>query len=464
MTPLRHRLSQHLFTPVDAASLSVFRIGFGLIMVIEALRYLSSDWIYRYYIAPPFHFKYYGFGWVEAWPGNGMYVHFWLLGLLAVAITLGAFYRLSMVLFTGAFSYVFLLDQSTYLNHLYLVILFAILLCVVPAHRHWAVDAWRRPAQRSPTVPFWSLWLLRAQMEIMLLYAGIVKINNDWLQLEPLRMWLARRADYPLVGPWLTEDWVVACAAYGVILLHLVGAPLLLWRRTRLVVFLIYCGFHISNHFIFTIGIFPWFTIVGTLLFFDPDWPRQLASRLGWPRAITAAPATTPVTASATRAWVVGFLGVWIAFQVLFPLRHLLYPGNVSWTEEGHRFSWMMKLRDKKGQASFVVKHPPTQQSWYINPEHYLLPRQVRKMSTRPDMILQFAHYIGEQFAQHGLSGVEVYAVAEVSLNGRPRVPMIDSRRDLMQVKRDLRPADWILALDTPLKGQRHGQLARLSD
>lgn len=440
-----------LFTPVDAASLSVFRIGFGLIMFVEALRYLGSDWIHRYYIAPVFHFKYYGFGWVEPWPGDGMYYHFVVLGLLALAIAAGAFYRLSMVVFTVAFSYVFLLDQTTYLNHLYLVILFAVLMCVVPAHRHLSVDAWRHPQRAASTVPFWSIWILRAQMEIMLLYAGIVKVNSDWLQLEPLRMWLGERADYPLVGPWFTQDWVVACAAYGVILLHLVGAPLLLWRRTRLVVFLIYCVFHISNHFVFTIGIFPWFTILGTLLFFDPDWPRQLAARLGWRRLATTTP--PPTRAVGGRVWVLGFVGVWIAFQVLMPLRHLLYPGNVSWTEEGHRFAWMMKLRDKSGQASFVVRDPATNRSWFVNPERHLMPRQVRKMTTRPDMILQFAHHLGEQFAVHGIPNVAVHALVEVSLNGRPRVPMIDPQRDLMTVSRDLATADWILPLEVPLNG-----------
>jgi len=458
----RQGFDNRLFAPVDAASLTVFRIGFGLIMFVEALRYLGSDWIYRYYIAPGFYFKYYGFGWVEPWPGDGMYYHFMVLGLLGLAIAAGAFYRVSMVLFTVGFSYVFLLDQTTYLNHLYLVILFCVLLCVVPAHRHFALDAWRRPARAVNTVPYWSVWLLRAQMEIMLLYAGIVKVNSDWLQLEPLRMWLARRADYPLMGPWFTEDWVVACAAYGVILLHLVGAPLLLWKRTRLVVFIVYCAFHVSNHFVFTIGIFPWFTILGSLLFFDPDWPRQLAARLGWRRR--PAPSTPPLPETWQRRWVLGFLGVWIAFQVLMPLRHLLYPGNVSWTEEGHRFAWMMKLRDKKGEATFVVKNPASNESWFINPARHLMPRQARKMATRPDMILQFAHYLGEQFAAVGIPGVEVYALVEVSLNGRPRALMIDPKRDLMTVRRDLAVADWILPLDLPLGGRDATALARSDD
>ena len=89
-------------------------------------------------------------------------------------------------------------------------------------------------------------------------------------------MWLSTRSDMPLIGYLYTQDWAVAIAAYGVILLHVIGAPLLLWKRTRLAVFIIYAAFHTLNHFTFNIGIFPWLTLFGTLVFFDPDWPRQL--------------------------------------------------------------------------------------------------------------------------------------------------------------------------------------------
>lgn len=35
--------------------------------------------------------------------------------------------------------------------------------------------------------------------------------------------------------------------------------------------------------------------------------------------------------------------------------RHYLIAGTPSWTEEGHRFSWHMKLREKSGTVTFVV-------------------------------------------------------------------------------------------------------------
>jgi len=65
-----------LFDPVDIAILVYFRIVFGAIMLLEVLRYFSYDWITKYWIEPTFYFTYYGFDWIQPWPGDGMYVHF----------------------------------------------------------------------------------------------------------------------------------------------------------------------------------------------------------------------------------------------------------------------------------------------------------------------------------------------------------------------------------------------------
>jgi vitamin K-dependent gamma-carboxylase len=461
------RLKSVLFKPVDGSFLVVFRIGFGIIMLSEVIRYWMHDWIHQLYIAPAFYFKYYGFEWVHPWTGDGMYYHFAVMGALAFFITIGFLYRICTVLFCIAFSYVFLLDQTHYLNHFYLVILVNLLLIMLPAHRSFSVDAKLRPAIRDHRVPAWSLWILRAQFEVLYIYAGIVKINSDWLNLEPLHMWLSARVDMPVIGYLYTQDWAIAVAAYGIIVLHVVGAPLLLWRKTRLAIFIIYACFHTLNHFTFNIGIFPWFTLFGTLVFFDPDWPKQLWRRLhrlatGPGFAATkdnnAIPNRENTLYYSNRPWlqftVMGFVTAWVLFQVLIPLRHFFYPGNVSWNEQGHRFAWQMKLRDKEGFADFTIRDPKSGQNWYVRPEDYLTPRQTRKMATQPDMILQFAYYLEELWTQHyhHIDDVEVSVDNYVSLNGRAPAPMVNPSLDLTRIKRDLVPADWILPLHEPLK------------
>lgn len=458
-------LKQKFYASVDASSLVVFRIGFGVIMMWEVWRYWVYGWIERYYIEPDFYFKYFGFEWVQAWPGEWMYVHFAVVGICALFITLGFFYRISIIVFTITFSYIFLLDQTRYLNHFYFVIIVACIMCVLPANRYFALDAKLRPKIHSNTVPQWSLWLLLAQLEIVLIFAGIVKLNADWLRLEPLSMWLAKRADNPIFGELFTQDWSVAIAAYGIIILHLVGAPLLLWKRTRLAVFIIYGCFHILNHYVFNIGIFPWFTLMASLLFFDPDWPRQFKHFLLKPFRKDVLPPAESISKGINDVqWLpkplyhgalVCFIVIWIGLQTLIPLRHWLYPGYVSWTEEGHRFSWQMKLRDKRGTAVFYVTYPATNTVWQVDTYLYLTEKQARKMAKRPDMILQFAHFLAERWQQdYQFENVEVRVSSSVSLNGREYAPMIDPAVDLVKVERNLWHATWILSLDKPLNRQ----------
>src|ERR1700752_5018947 len=150
---------------------------------------------------------------------------------------------------------------------------------------------------------------------------------------------------------------------------------------------------------------------------------------------------------------VVGFIVVWIGLQILVPLRYFLYPGNVSWTEEGHRFAWMMKLRDKDALAHFTVRDPASGREWRVSPERYLMPHQVGAMESRPDMILQFAHHLSRVWQEERkVPGVEVRARVCASLNGRPPALLIDPERALARVERNLRHADWILPLEQPFE------------
>jgi hypothetical protein len=152
-----------------------------------------------------------------------------------------------------------------------------------------------------------------------------------------------------------------------------------------------------------------------------------------------------------TQNLIIFAIGVWLAYQVLMPLRHVLYAGNVSWTEEGHKYAWQMKLRDKRGYAIFYVRDPETDKTWEIYPRAFLTGRQTRKMSTRPEMILQFAHYLaGIWKSKYNVSEPEVRVVARVSLNGRNPALMIDPEVDLCMVERSLKRADWILPLNEP--------------
>ncbi|NER82466.1 MAG: HTTM domain-containing protein [Leptolyngbya sp. SIO1D8] len=443
------QLQEWLWQPVDIAFLVYFRIAFGGIMLWEVQRYFSHGWIQKYWITPEFNFTYPGFSWVHPWPGDGMIWHFAALGVLTVFMSLGFFYRLSAGLFFVGFTYTFLLEQARYLNHFYLICLLSLVLVGMPAHRLCSVDVLRRPKLLSQTVPAWTLWLLRFQIGVPYFYGGIAKLNGDWLQGEPMRLWLADSTDFPLVGQFFTQEWMVYLLSYSGLVLDLLVVPLLLWRKTRLPAFIFAVLFHLTNARLFSIGIFPWFMIAATAIFFPPDWPRRVVSFF-WKTPSTQS--SSAIAPQRYRALITSCLLVYVSLQCLVPLRHYLYPGDVNWTEEGHQFAWHMKLRDKDATAEFLVRDPATQQIQVILPEQFIARWQARKMAGRPDMVLQFAHYLAETLPAQGDESLEVRTRVWVSLNGRSPRLMIDPFVDLTQKSQIMGPADWILPLDEPLK------------
>lgn len=444
---LSRSLAAGLFVPVDGASLACFRAAFGAIMAWEVARYFGHGWIAANYIRPTFHFTYYGFGWMSPWPGDGMYVHFAALGILAVCIMLGLFYRWAAALFFLGFAHVFLIDQAYYLNHFYLIVLLSLLLAVIPAHRVLSLDAARRPEPRASAVPVWALWLLRAQVAIPYFYGGLAKLNADWLRGEPIRAWLAERTEIPLIGPLLTHEWAPLLFAYGGLLFDLLVVPLLLWRPSRAYAFGAALVFHGLNAILFQIGVFPWLMLAATTLFLPPDWPRHLGLKLGDPPPQASAQAR-PQGPSQLVTFVA--LGTYLAVQALVPLRHLVYPGDVNWTEEGHRFSWHMKLRDKEAEGVFFVKDAPERPWRPVQPREHLSPRQAAKMLATPDMILQYAHHLAALARREGYEAVLVRARVSASLNSRRPQLLVDPSVDLAGQPRTLEAAGWILPLREP--------------
>jgi hypothetical protein len=144
-----------------------------------------------------------------------------------------------------------------------------------------------------------------------------------------------------------------------------------------------------------------------------------------------------------------------LAFQVLFPLRHLLYPGDVLWTEEGMRFAWKVMVREKHGAVTFHVRQPDTGRGVQVSPRRYLTSKQEREMASQPDLILQLAHHIAGDFRARGHGDVEVRAEAHVSLNGRRPRLLVDPKVDLARERDSLARKDWILPAPAGPPGAR---------
>lgn len=240
--------------------------------------------------------------------------------------------------------------------------------------------------------------------------------------------------------------------AYGGMMLDLFIFPLLLWRRTMPFALVLGIGFHLMNARIFNIGIFPWFMIASMVLFLPVSWLRfgglwaassNKIKDVGRKSRRRSPMPELPLLKPA-HYLSLALIGVYLVWQVGFPLRHHAYPDNVAWNEDGHRFSWRMMLRTKQGDATFHVYNPVTREAWVVDPDDHLVSYQASKMPTHPDMILQFSHYLADRFRAEGHEQIEVRAEIHVSLNGRPRTMYIDPDIDLAAQRNTFWSTSWV--------------------
>ena len=445
-------LAKSLFAPVDAASIVVFRISFGLVIAWLGIDYIVVGRAYELYVKPDFHFSYYGFDWVEPFPLYGMKLFFLTMSLLGLCVAVGLMYRVTAPLLAIVFTYFFLLDRTNYQNHYYLLTLLAWTMAIIPAHRLWSVDAVLWPSIRSDWSRVWVLWLLRFHVGLPYFFGGVAKLNSDWFAGAPLRQMLASRSEIPLIGPWLTLESVVQGFIWGGLLFDLLIVPLLMWKRTRVVAYLLCVAFHLTNSVVFdTIHVFPWFMILGTTIFFNPDWPRRFLRSAKVPSKKLAKEDSSPPV-SVSKVVAIAALMVYCGFHLVWPFAHLLEDGDSSWTERGHHFSWRMMLRGKTSGFRFYVTDPETGKTWNPDVRKWITPDQEIRFVRDPEMILHLAHFIAEDYLKLTGRRFEVSALVMTSLNGRKPQLLIDPQVDLAKEPRGYYRRPWIRPLTEPLR------------
>ena len=148
---MNSKIISYIDSNTNSSPLAVFRIGFGLMMLYSILRFWNKGWIYTLYIEPKFHFKYYGFDWVKDL-GNYNYIIFIICIISSIFITIGYKYRLSMILFFLSFTYIELMDKTTYLNHYYFISILSFLMIFLPANACFSIDniLRKKKLQRNP--------------------------------------------------------------------------------------------------------------------------------------------------------------------------------------------------------------------------------------------------------------------------------------------------------------------------
>lgn len=432
--------------PISIAPLITFRVIFGAMMAFSAIRFMALGWIEDHFIRPKFHFKYFGFFWVEVLPDFYLYAIHILMIISALGVMIGAFYRLSALLLFLTFTYTELLDLTYYLNHYYFVSIVCGLLIFLPANRCFSVDVLLKPQIYSEFVPAWTINILKFQLGIVYFYAGIAKINEDWLfHALPLKIWLPANDQLFLIGNLLKYEATAYFFSWTGMLYDCTIVFFLIYPKTRFLAYLAVIFFHVITGLMFQIGVFPLVMIGSTLIFFSEKWHWRWIDFLCRKINFSLLKDSKKQKNFVLKPIVLFFLGVHIIFQILFPFRHLFYDGNLFWTEEGYRFSWRVMLMEKAGTATFYVKDSKTGREGEVVNADFLNPHQEKQMAMQPDMILQFAHFLADHYAKKGIYKPEVRAEIYVTLNAKPSRLLVDPSIDLSKIEDTFEQKMWIL-------------------
>ena len=450
-------LKTYLGKTTDVSPLIIFRIGFGLMMAYGLIRFWLKGWIETLYIQPNFHFSYYGFEWIKPL-GSYTYILFVICGLAAIFTALGVKYRIAIIIFLLSFTYIELMDKTTYLNHYYFISMMSFLMIFLPLDASFSVDSYLKKKSYK-LIPNWNIDAIKIMLTIVYIYAGLAKINSDWLiEAMPLKIWLPSKYDIPLIGENLMQqDWFHHAMSWSGMFYDLLIPFLLLYKRTRIFAFILVVFFHVFTGVLFPIGMFPYVMIISTLIFFDSNFHKKIISilRMTIHRFLKLKNeiVINEVYPLLNRKISLTIVFLFLSVQLLFPFRYLTYPGELFWTEEGYRFSWRVMLIEKMGYTNFKIVNAETNNYFYVDNQDFLTPLQEKQMSFQPDFILEYAHYLGDHFKKQGHKNIQVFAESYVALNGRLSQPFINKSIDLYKEKESWKHKNWILPLKDEIKG-----------
>jgi|TARA_B110000285_G_scaffold222739_1_gene277284 hypothetical protein len=433
----------------SSAPLAIFRIAFGLLMFISMIRFWALGWIDKLYIQPHLFFSYYGFEWIKPL-GDLTYVLFFICGLSALFVALGLKYTWAIITFFLSFTYIELMDKTTYLNHYYLVSVISFLLIFLPAGNYFAWDSLRGSRKSFLQIPKWNIDAIKLLLCLVYLFAGMAKLNSEWLlQAMPLKIWLPTKEDLPLIGFLFRYDWMIYLFAWGGALYDLLVPFLLLNRRTRSLGFIMVVFFHLLTAILFPIGMFPYLMIFSALIFFNYQFHQKIIDGLHQILRIknhkTHQIQNVPFQHSPISKFKTVVLAAFFLIQIGLPFRYMLYPGNLFWTEEGYRWSWRVMLMEKAGNAQFKIVDNASGNWFYVNNEDFLSSFQEKQMATQPDFILQYAHFLYAHFSQQEMKDLSIFVDCFVALNGRKSTRYIDPEFDLTEGYDSFAHKSWIL-------------------
>ena len=426
------------FKAIDNSPLIVFRIFFGFLVACESFGAILTGWVKRVLIDPQVTFSFIGFEWLKPLPGFGMYFYFIAMGVFGLAIMLGYRYRIAIISYTILWAGAYFMQKTAYNNHYYLLLLISFLMIFLPSNSYASLDVRQNRIKEENTMPYWISLLFIIQVAIVYVFASIAKFYPDWLDGTFTRNLLADSTNVIALKKLFLQKWFYLFIAYMGIIFDLLIVPLLLFKKTRMLALLASLTFHLFNAIFLEIGIFPFFALTFVLFFYEPETIRSVFLRKK----------TSIETENGHSNYygkkIVYFLIIpYLIIQLLLPLRHHFIEGDVLWTEEGHRLSWRMMLRERNGYITIKIKDLKTGTESIYNYHKNLTNKQAQNLATKPDFIWQYCQRIKEEYKEKPIA---IYIDCKNSINRNEYKTLIDPNFDMAKAKWDyFRHNEWLL-------------------
>lgn len=468
---------QLLYRPKDPASLGVVRALFGLLMVFDipeerGLSEIDVKW------GDPSICYFPLFNFLSPLPLPWMGIIYLIMWCGAMGIMLGFMFRISCLSFLVPYWYLFFLDKSVWNNHSYLYGIVGVLLLGSNANFYWSLDCYLGTVRANTHVPLWNYTALRFQFFLLYFYAGLKKMDRDWLEgysmthlnqhwiFEPFKLLLtSEQVDY----------WIVHVAGF---LLDLTIGFWLLFDKTRPYAFFFCSSFHLMNSRLFTIGMFPYVCLASLPIFSHADWPRKFFKLLKTSDQITlhqndncmyhsisgkkgkySKKKSEPSPSNLT--WkhnvVVSLLLCHVGLQVFLPYSHFITKGYNNWTNGLYGYSWDMMVHSWDTILVVVkVVDNDSGKEHFIDSEAWVLNNRWTKHA---DMIVQYGQCLKRNLMREREKNVKLndyitsdnislYIDVWSSLNGRFQQRMFDPRVNILTARwAPLEETSWLMPL-----------------
>ena len=427
-----------LSTPVSSTYLGIFRIAFGVIMVLQFASHFSR--VADYNVPDALRFSYPGFDFIPALSGSGLQILLILGILCSILSAAGTLFKWSTAGIFILFSYLQLQDALHYNNHYYFFSLIACLLIFTEADKSFLLSLNpRKGKSNQKQVQYWQFFILQLMVFIVYFYGGLAKLNSDWLDGNITKFMTGIGGEYPLLIAWS-----------GMLFDLLIGF-LLFWKRSRLVAIVLSLAFNLINGLVFfgDIHLFPFAMIAATFLFVDPDnWDSWLKRTNKSSKKKKSSKEKKSASISNPSILIRYVLTGFFIFQFLFPFRHHLISGNVDWTGQGHYMAWRMKSYHKDAKISITSNDPNTGNVIQEFGNLGLSPEAEQRIGAFPHLVLQLVKEVASQLEGGSASSPEVRVDYKVAFNGRSTQNCIDPNLDLSNKKFKIWTSNkWILPL-----------------